>query len=84
MDGVGHRERVGAWRLVDRNHGRRAVVELRDRVVDLRAQLDAGHVPEPHEGAVRLGAHDDVAELLHARQPPPGPDRVLELPNREL
>ena len=79
MDGVGHGERVGAGGLVERDHGRRSVVELGDCVVDLRAQLDPGYVPQPHEGAVRVGPHDDVGELLDAREPPPGPDRVLEL-----
>ena len=57
-------QRVRARPLEDDEGGRGLVVEIGvDRVV-LRAELDAGDVAHAHDRAVRLGAHDDVAELL--------------------
>ena len=44
-----------------------AVVPAGD-VVGLRSQLDAGHVLQAHDRAVRLGAENDVAELLRGGQ----------------
>ena len=41
-----------------------SLVVARGEVVDLRAELDAGDVAEVEDGAVRVGAEDDVAELL--------------------
>src|SRR4029434_9027952 len=40
------------------------------------AQFDPGHVPQAHDGAVRVGADDDLAKLLRRLEPSLGADRV--------
>ena len=47
--------------------------------VGLGAQLDPGHILEPHEGPVRVGPQHDLRELLGRLQPALGPDGIGEL-----
>ena len=70
---------VRAGQLVDEDEHAGAPVEATLRRVGLRPELHAGHVLHPHQGAVGLGPHDDVLELLDARQAPLRAHRVGEL-----
>ena len=58
--------RIAARRLVDADHRGRTAILAALLFGEPRRQLDAGHVAHAHERAVRIGAHHDVAELLHA------------------
>ena len=40
------------------------------------AQFDPGHVPQAHDGAVRVGADDNLTKLRRRLEPPLGADRV--------
>ena len=73
LHGVGARRQVHADR-----HGRVAV-EAAFAVPLRRAQLHARHVAHAQHGAVRVGAHDDGAELLGAGEAPLGLQVDLEL-----
>ena len=64
VHGVGDGERVGAGRELDRHAGRGLAVELEVEAIALRAELDARDVAQPDRRAVRIGAQDDVRELL--------------------
>ncbi len=72
LDPVGGLDRVGAGQLVERENGGRLAVEAAGDVVGLGAQLDARHVLQPHDRAVRVGAQDDVAEFFRAPRAGPG------------
>ena len=76
LDPVGDVERVGAGNLEHGDDGRRLAVVAADGVVEHRAQLEPRDVLEAHLGAVRVGAHDDVAELLLVEQAPLRADGV--------
>ena len=80
-DAARHVDRVGPGRLVDADGGRRRAVEAAVAVLRScdRAHLDAGDVLDPNDGAVGIGAQDDVGELLRARQPTLGLDGELKL-----
>ena len=60
LDLLEGRDRVGAGRLVDRHHGRRAAVQPGLAVEIGRAEFDPGDVAEAQHGAVRVRAQDDV------------------------
>ena len=64
---------------VDRQGRRRFAVEARLEAVIPGAQLHPGHVVHTHKAAVRLGAHDDVAEIRRLGQTATQLDPVLEL-----
>ena len=70
---------VRAGQLVDHDQHRGTPVEAALRRVGLRPELHAGHVLHAHQGAVRLGPHDDVLELLDAGQAALRAHRVGEL-----
>ena len=70
--------RVGAGQLVEGHDGGGLAVQLPANVVELRSQFDARHILQPHHRAVRILAHDDVAEFLLGDQPALGGDRVGE------
>ena len=78
--GAVHRvDRVGARQLVDGDDRGGIAVQPSDLVVVLRAQLHPGYILHPHDRAVRIGAHDDVAKLLRAQQSPLRSNRIGEL-----
>src|SRR5262249_41811776 len=60
---------VGAGNLVDGDHRRRLPIEAPHRVVENRAQPQTRDAREPHHRAVRVGANDDLTELLRGTQP---------------
>jgi hypothetical protein len=74
-----HLEGVRARQLEDAHRHRRLARQPRESAVALSAELDPRHVPEAEQPAVGLGAHDDLLEFLHAREPPPGAQRDLPL-----
>ena len=55
---------VRAGQLIDGHDPDGAFVVARGQVVDLSAELDAGDVAQMQHRAVRVGADDDIAELL--------------------
>src|SRR5690606_1232817 len=61
-------ERVGAGRHGDGDADRRFLVVEAQELVGLRAKLDAGYVAQPQRRAVRIAAHEDLAELLRRLQ----------------
>ena len=68
LDHFGGGKGVRARREVDADgHGVEAVV-LAHEIVALRAEFDGRHVLEAEDGAVRLRAEDDVAELFRGGQ----------------
>ena len=69
-------DRVGAGNLEDGDDGGRLAVVAADGVVEHRPELDARDVLEADLRAVRIGAEDDVAELLLVEQPPLRADGV--------
>src|SRR5579862_1870722 len=76
---VGAIEGVRAWELIDRNNRGRLAVQPPPDVVNLRAQLDPGHVPQAHDRSVGIGANDDGAEFLRSGEAPLGADRIGEI-----
>ena len=70
---------VGTRCLIDGDQGTRLAVVAAERIGCPRPQLDPGHVPDPDEGAIRVGADDHVLELGGVGQPPLGLDVELEL-----
>ena len=74
---------IGIRQLVERDERGGLAVQARQHVVVLRAQFDAGHVLDPHDGPARRRAEDDLAELLRRFQAALRPHRVGEfLPRR--
>src|SRR4029077_6172696 len=71
-------QRIGAGQLVDLDAGRGLAVVAADRIAALGAELDAGDVLDAHQGAVALGAYNDVLELVDRRQAALGGDVELE------
>ncbi len=61
-------ERIGAWVLVKANDGRRRSVGIRLLSVGFRAELNPRDILQPHQTTVRVGANDDVPELLRIHQ----------------
>ena len=72
-------DRVGAGQLIDRHDSGRCTVVARGQVVGLRAELDARDVAQVKNGAVGVGADDDVAELLRRDEAALRANRVGEL-----
>ena len=72
-------ERVRAGKLVAGEDGRRFPIEPPVQAVDLRAELDPRDLFQAQQRAVRIGADDDLAELLPARQAAGRADGVGEL-----
>ena len=62
-------QRVRARLQEDRDRHRRLAVELRLRVVGLRAELDARDVLQAHDRAGLGRVHDDLLELFRRREP---------------
>ncbi len=79
LDALGGGERVGAGRLEDGDQGAGAAVEAAERIAAAGAELDPADVAHADVGAVRVGADDDVLELLGLGQPALGLDVELEL-----
>ncbi len=73
-----HLERVGAGQLVDRQRHGRLPVEPAGLIVALGAQLDAGHVLQPHESTGRLALEDHLGELFRIGQAAHRADGELE------
>ena len=48
-------------------------------VVGLRTQLDAGHITDPDQGSVRIGAEHDPAEVLCGLESALGTDCIGKL-----
>src|SRR5262249_47162415 len=46
---------IGAGKLLENDRSRRIAVDIRVKVVERRAQLDFGNVPDPQDLAVRIG-----------------------------
>jgi hypothetical protein len=63
-DGLRGAERVRAGALEDRGDDRGLAAEIGVGAVILRAELDARHVRDADLAALRIGADDDVGELL--------------------
>ena len=79
VDGRGGLDGVRSGQLVDgHDAGRRLVVAARD-AVGLIAKLDAGDVAQVQDGAVGVGAENDVAELFRRDQAALGAHGVREL-----
>src|SRR4029077_6979376 len=76
---IGHGQSVGTRRLIHGDNDRRLAVETSNLLVNKGAQFDARDVFQPHDGAVRILSHDDVAELFRIGQAARGADRVSEL-----
>ena len=77
-------EGVRAGHLVNGHHPGRPAVDPAPDVVHLGAQLDAGHVLQPHYRAVGIGAEDDGAEFLRRNEAALGLDGVGKfLPRRD-
>ena len=55
--------------MVNGHDGGGFAVEAAGNAVKLGAQLDARHILEPHDRAVRIFAHDDFPKLLLRDQP---------------
>ena len=72
-------DRIGAGQLVDGDDRGRIAVQAPDLVVLLSAQLHPSYIRHADDGAVRVGAHDDVAKLLCVQQTALRPNRVSEL-----
>ncbi|MDT4839026.1 hypothetical protein FQZ97_728050 [compost metagenome] len=64
---------------MDDQRGAGLAVERGCRVIGLSAQLDARDVAQADDRPIAVGANDDVAEVLRARQPALGGHRHLEL-----
>ena len=75
----GDRQRVRAGRLEHRDADAGLAVDAADLLVVQRAELDARDVPQAHDRAVGVRAHDDVAELLRRLQPAVRAHRVGHL-----
>ena len=69
LDLLGGIQCVGAGQLIHGHVGGGLAFVAANHVVILAAQFDAGDVFEPHHRAIRVGAHDDLAELLRRHQP---------------
>ena len=79
VDQLGGGDGVRPGKLIHRHHtGGRAVVTRRE-VVHLSAQFNARYVAEVQDGAVGVGADDDVAEFLGRHQAALRAHRVGEL-----
>jgi hypothetical protein len=76
------RKRVGVRGLIDEHHRARLSVEPRPRIVGLGADLHARHIAQTNDGAVRVGAHDDIAKLRSARETAARHDGQLKLLTR--
>src|SRR5207245_6044764 len=70
---------VRARQLVDGNYGAGLAIQTTDRAVVLCAQLDSGHIFHAHDPAIRILAHDDVAELFQRSQASPRQQRIGKL-----
>ena len=64
--------------LINRQRHRRLAVERAGLVVAPSAELDAGHVFEPHQSAPGVGLDDHLGELLGIGQATHRADRELE------
>ena len=71
---LGHGQRVATRELVDGNDGRRMTVVAACEVVGLRPEFHTGHILDPDDRAVAIGADDDVGKLLLGHQTPGSPD----------
>ena len=80
---VAHRlqggDRIGARRLIDRDHGGRPAVEPRLAVEIGGAELEPRDVAQAQHRSVRIGADDDVLELGDRGQAALGLDVELQL-----
>ena len=72
LDGIGRVEGVGARRLADRDGAGRSPVVGGFNIVQLGSQLGPAHIPDPHGGAVRVGADGDGGKFLRC------PEQVLD------
>ena len=61
-----HLDGIGARRLVDADRRGRRAVEAAIALLGLGAEIDPRHILDPHHRAVRIGAHDDVFELVRS------------------
>ncbi len=71
--------RIGARQLVNGQHAGWGVVIASGQVIDLSAQFHARHVTQVQDGAIGIGANDDIAELFGCDQPALRSDRIGEL-----
>ena len=69
---------IGTGELVDSDNRCRLTAIAAHQVVGLRAQFKSGHIFQAQNGAVGIGAHDDLAELFCGKQPALCPHRVSE------
>ena len=76
FDAVRGGQRIGAGRLIDGDDGGGLPVHARQLLIVEGAQFDAGHVLHAHDGAVQVGADDDLAKLLRRLEPPLREHRV--------
>ncbi len=71
LDGIGRVQGVGARGLADRDDAGRAPIVGGFDVVQLGSQLGPAYIPDPHGGAVRVGADGDGGKFLRC------PEQVL-------
>ena len=77
-DVIGGLHSVGAGKLVDRHDSGGLAVEATVDVVGLGAELNAGDILQVQNGAIRVGAQNNVAEVLGADEAALGADGVGE------
>ena len=78
-DLVGRLDGIGARGEIHNHVGRGAAVQPAEAAIGLRAELDAADVANPHQGGIRLRAHDDIFELTRIGEAAGGGDRILEV-----
>src|SRR5207244_3207462 len=69
LDVVRDLERVGPGLQENADQHRLLAVDPADKIIVLRAQLDARDVLQAQRRAVRIGAHDDVLEFARIGEP---------------
>src|SRR5262249_57964946 len=76
----GQRVRTGSLKNPDEGAG--LAVDPRPLLIVERAEFDPGDILEPHGRAVRVRAHNDLAELFRRSKPPLRADGVSHLLSR--
>ena len=79
LGAVGRQQGIGARHLVEGDGRARLAVQARVEVVGLGPQLNPGHIPDPDDGSVLVGAQHDGAELLLCLETSLGAHRIGEL-----
>ncbi len=79
LGAVGGLYRIATGQLVKGDDSRGLAVQPADHGVILGPQLDPPHVPDAHEGSVRVGPDDDFTEFRFVLEAALGSDGIGEL-----